>query len=66
MNEYQKRRFAQNVVSSMFNTITNKKLAVLGFAFKKVRFPLPLFSISPPPSAYLNPKPDRLSGFCGE
>ncbi|GAA5914754.1 UDP-glucose 6-dehydrogenase [Sporobolomyces salmoneus] len=35
MNEYQKRRFAQNVVSSMFNTITNKKLAVLGFAFKK-------------------------------
>lgn len=35
MNEYQKRRFAQTVVSSMFNTITNKKLAVLGFAFKK-------------------------------
>ncbi|CEQ42448.1 SPOSA6832_04265 [Sporobolomyces salmonicolor] len=35
MNEYQKRRFAQKVVSSMFNTITNKKLAVLGFAFKK-------------------------------
>lgn len=35
MNEYQKSRFAKNVVSSMFNTITHKKLAVLGFAFKK-------------------------------
>lgn len=35
MNEYQKSRFAKTVVSSMFNTITNKKLAVLGFAFKK-------------------------------
>jgi UDPglucose 6-dehydrogenase len=35
MNEYQKSRFAKRVVSSMFNTITNKKLAVLGFAFKK-------------------------------
>jgi UDP-glucose 6-dehydrogenase len=46
MNEYQKRRFAQNVVSSMFNTITNKKLAVLGFAFKKVNPPSLLFSPS--------------------
>lgn len=35
MNEYQKSRFAKRVVSSMFNTVTGKKLAVLGFAFKK-------------------------------
>ncbi|PWZ02920.1 putative UDP-glucose 6-dehydrogenase [Testicularia cyperi] len=35
MNEYQKSRFAQKVVSTLFNTITMKKVAVLGFAFKK-------------------------------
>ncbi|RKO99942.1 hypothetical protein CXG81DRAFT_27322 [Caulochytrium protostelioides] len=35
LNEYQKRRFAQSVVSRLFNTITNKRLAVFGFAFKK-------------------------------
>ena len=35
MNDYQKDRFVRRVISSMFNTITNKKLAVLGFAFKK-------------------------------
>ncbi|KAK4705855.1 UDPglucose 6-dehydrogenase, partial [Phenoliferia sp. Uapishka_3] len=35
MNEYQKRRFSQRVVTSLFNTITHKKIAVLGFAFKK-------------------------------
>ncbi|KAH8919573.1 UDP-glucose/GDP-mannose dehydrogenase [Atractiella rhizophila] len=35
MNEYQKRRFCHRVVSKLFNTITNKKIAVLGFAFKK-------------------------------
>ncbi|KAM0787835.1 hypothetical protein ACM66B_003889 [Microbotryomycetes sp. NB124-2] len=35
MNEYQKRRFSQKVVTSLFNTITGKKIAVLGFAFKK-------------------------------
>ncbi|KEI40140.1 uncharacterized protein L969DRAFT_86763 [Mixia osmundae IAM 14324] len=34
MNEYQKKRFAKTVVSSLFNTITHKKIAVLGFAFK--------------------------------
>merc|ERR1712147_591836 len=32
MNDYQKDRFVRRVISSMFNTITNKKLAVLGFA----------------------------------
>ena len=32
MNEYQKRRFSQNVISKLFNTITGKRIAVLGFA----------------------------------
>lgn len=35
LNEYQKRRFSQRVITSLFNTITGKKIAVLGFAFKK-------------------------------
>ncbi|XP_028753786.1 UDP-glucose 6-dehydrogenase 1-like [Neltuma alba] len=35
MNDYQKDRFVKRVVSSMFNTISGKKIAVLGFAFKK-------------------------------
>ncbi|EST09749.1 UDP-glucose/GDP-mannose dehydrogenase, C-terminal [Kalmanozyma brasiliensis GHG001] len=35
MNEYSKERFARKVVSTLFNTITFKKIAVLGFAFKK-------------------------------
>lgn len=35
MNEYQKRRFSQKVITSLFNTITGKTIAVLGFAFKK-------------------------------
>merc|ERR1712127_11728 len=35
MNEYQKRTFAHRIISSLFNTVTKKKIAVLGFAFKK-------------------------------
>merc|ERR1719238_861543 len=35
MNDWQKKRFAQNMVSSMFNTVSGKKVAILGFAFKK-------------------------------
>ncbi|KAL6647206.1 hypothetical protein ACP70R_014643 [Stipagrostis hirtigluma subsp. patula] len=35
MNEYQKSRFVRRVVSSMFSTVAGKKVAVLGFAFKK-------------------------------
>lgn len=35
MNEFSKTRFANKVVSTMFNTITTKRIAVLGFAFKK-------------------------------
>jgi UDPglucose 6-dehydrogenase len=35
INDYQKCRFVNRVVSSMFNTVAGKKVAVLGFAFKK-------------------------------
>ncbi|BAT76533.1 hypothetical protein LR48_Vigan01g274500 [Vigna angularis] len=35
VNEYQKSRFVHRVVSSMFNTVSGKKIAILGFAFKK-------------------------------
>jgi UDPglucose 6-dehydrogenase len=35
MNDYQKRRFAQTIIRSLFNTISGKKIAVLGWAFKK-------------------------------
>ncbi|XP_037424419.1 UDP-glucose 6-dehydrogenase 2-like [Triticum dicoccoides] len=35
INDYQKSRFVNRVVSSMFNTVAGKKVAVLGFAFKK-------------------------------
>lgn len=35
MNDYQKRRFSKRVISKMFNTVADKKIAVLGFAFKK-------------------------------
>lgn len=37
INDYQKKRFVERVVDAMFNTISGKKIAVLGFAFKKVR-----------------------------
>ena len=35
MNEYQKERFVQRMLDAMFNTISGKRIAVLGFAFKK-------------------------------
>jgi UDPglucose 6-dehydrogenase len=35
MNDYQKRRFAARMVKALFNTVADKKIAVLGFAFKK-------------------------------
>jgi UDPglucose 6-dehydrogenase len=34
LNEWQERRFVQNMLPRMFNTISDKKIAVLGFAFK--------------------------------
>ena len=36
INDYQKQRFVEMVISAMFNTISGKSIAVLGFAFKKV------------------------------
>lgn len=35
MNDWQKHRFAQRIVSSLYNTVADKRIAVLGFAFKK-------------------------------
>jgi UDPglucose 6-dehydrogenase len=35
MNDYQKERFTKKMVETMFNTATGKKIAILGFAFKK-------------------------------
>lgn len=35
LNEYQKQRFANRIVKRLFNTITNKRICVFGFAFKK-------------------------------
>lgn len=35
MNDWQKRRFSERVVRTLFNTVTGKRIAVLGFAFKK-------------------------------
>ena len=35
MNDYQKKRFSENVLSHLFNTVSHKKIALFGFAFKK-------------------------------
>lgn len=35
MNEYQKERFVKRILSSMFDTVSAKKIAILGYAFKK-------------------------------
>ena len=35
LNDYQKRRFAEKIVKSLFNTVSGKKIAILGWAFKK-------------------------------
>jgi len=35
MNDYQKERFARRMINSMFNTVSGKKIAILGWAFKK-------------------------------
>ncbi len=35
MNDWQKRRFATRIVRGLFNSVADKKIAVLGFAFKK-------------------------------
>lgn len=35
MNEHQKERFTKRIISCLYNNLAGKKLAVLGFAFKK-------------------------------
>lgn len=35
MNDHQKRRFANRIVSTLYNTVSGKKIAFLGWAFKK-------------------------------
>ena len=35
MNDWQKERFASRVVAALYNSVADKKIAVLGFAFKK-------------------------------
>ena len=35
MNDHQKRRFAKKIVKTLFNTVSGKKIAILGWAFKK-------------------------------
>ena len=35
LNDYQKRRFGRRIVESLFGTIAGKRIAVLGYAFKK-------------------------------
>jgi UDPglucose 6-dehydrogenase len=35
MNDHQKRRFASNIIQTLYNTVSGKKIAFLGWAFKK-------------------------------
>src|SRR5690606_11321456 len=35
MNDHQKHRFAENIVSTLYNTVSGKKITFLGWAFKK-------------------------------
>lgn len=35
MNDYQRRRFVTRILDTLFNTVSDKKIAVWGFAFKK-------------------------------
>ncbi len=35
MNDWQKHRFTQQIVRTLFNTVSGKRIGVLGFAFKK-------------------------------
>lgn len=35
MNDHQKRRFAYNIVQTLYNTVAEKKITFLGWAFKK-------------------------------
>lgn len=35
MNDWQRHRFAQQIIKTLFNTVAEKRIAILGFAFKK-------------------------------
>lgn len=35
MNDWQRRRFSEMIVESLFNTVADKRLAIFGFSFKK-------------------------------
>jgi UDPglucose 6-dehydrogenase len=35
INDYQKSRFVEKIVRTLFNTVAGKRMAILGFAFKK-------------------------------
>ena len=35
LNDYQKHRFAKKIITTLFNTVNGKKIAFLGWAFKK-------------------------------
>ncbi len=35
LNDYQKYRFAKSIITTLFNTVSGKKIAFLGWAFKK-------------------------------
>ena len=35
LNDYQKKRFAKNMITSLFNTVNGKKIALFGWSFKK-------------------------------
>jgi UDPglucose 6-dehydrogenase len=35
MNDYQKERFINRIISSMFNTVSSKTITILGFAYKQ-------------------------------
>ncbi len=35
INDYQKRRFSENIISKLYNTVSGKKIMIFGWAFKK-------------------------------
>lgn len=35
LNEYQRRRFSKKIVNALFDTVSGKRIAIYGFAFKK-------------------------------
>ena len=58
INDYQKQRFVERVIEAMFNTISEKIIAVLGFAFKKVWL-TSLFPRTFPTASHHVPYPPR-------